>query len=69
MENSHNFTPQNIPTESNTFSVPRKLAEHLEAFAKFAGAARNEMSPDMKALVELTDRMALRAAEVKQNSL
>lgn len=68
MEN-HTFNAPHKSTDSTAFEAPTgKLAEHLQNLAEVAQDARGRMDHNMQALMALTDKAALRAAEVQQKA-
>ncbi len=45
-----------------------KLPDHLEQYQKISADLRHKMTPVMKAILELTDKTALRSAALPQSN-
>jgi hypothetical protein len=47
-------------------SLPVKLPDHLDQYAKISAELRQKMNPALQAILELTDKTALRCAAVPE---
>jgi hypothetical protein len=66
MEGSSHFSVPHQESDAANFSPLTKLPEHLDQYAKISSDLRNKMTPVMKAILELTDKTALRSAAMPQ---
>lgn len=57
------FKAPHTTSDDDTFTIGRHMAEHLEDFASEATIRRRDLTPTLRALTALTDKMSLRAAE------
>lgn len=62
MEGSSHFNVPRIETDALTFHPRTELPAHLAQYEKIANNLRANMTPVMKAVLELTDKTALRSA-------
>jgi hypothetical protein len=68
MEGSSHFKVPHQESDSVNFTPTTKLPEHLDQYAKISADLRNKMTPVMKAILELTDKTALRSAALPQGN-
>ncbi len=62
MEGSPQFLVPQQNSEEASFKPSIKLPDNLERFQKVSADLRHKMTPVMKAILELTDKTALRSA-------
>lgn len=55
-------------SDANNFTPSIKLPEQLTRYAQLSAELRHKMTPVMKALLELTDKTALRSAALPQSN-
>lgn len=68
MEGTPHITVPHQESDSATFRPMTKLPEHLEQYNKISSELRMKMTPVMQAVLELTDKMALRSAALPQSN-
>lgn len=68
MSTPSQFSVPHEDTDANDFKPVTKLPEHLSQYAKISIDLRNKMNPVMKAVLELTDKTALRSAALPQSN-
>ena len=68
MEGSSHFSVPHQNSEEDTFKPSMKLPDHLEQYQKISADLRHKMTPVMKAILELTDKTALRSAALPQSN-
>jgi hypothetical protein len=68
MSKSTQFTVPHEDSDTNNFVPSTKLPEELTRYAQMSIDLREKMTPVMKALLELTDKTALRSAALPQSS-
>jgi hypothetical protein len=57
------FKAPHTTSDDETFTIGRHMAEHLESYSAGAAERRRDLTPSLRALTSLTDKMSLRAAE------
>ncbi|MFA6608709.1 MAG: hypothetical protein WCT07_02260 [Candidatus Paceibacterota bacterium] len=62
MESSPLFNAPKPTTDEKEFTPLKNLPEHLMEYQKVAKETRDKMTPVMSAILQLTDKMALRGA-------
>lgn len=62
------FTVPHEDSDASTFTPSTKLPEELSRYAEMSINLREKMNPVMKALLELTDKTALRSAALPQSN-
>lgn len=67
MEGSSHFSVPRQGSDESDFMPILKLPEHLDELSNISKKLRAEMTPVMKAIIELTDKMALRSAALPHN--
>ncbi len=68
MSKSSQFIVPEQNSDANDFKLSTTLPEHLEQYSKLSKELRDQMTPVMKALLELTDMTALRSAALPQSN-
>jgi hypothetical protein len=67
MEGSSQFSVPHEDSDALTFVPLTKLPDHLERRLELARDLRNQMTPVMKAILELMDKSTLRSAARPQS--
>ena len=67
MEGSSHFNVPNLETDSVTFHPSIKLPEHLQQYEAISKDLRAQMTPVMRAILELTDKATLRSAALPES--
>lgn len=67
MEGSSHFNVPRQETDAANFLPHTELPAHLAQYEKIAKTLRAQMTPVMKAVLELTDKTALRSAALPQS--
>lgn len=67
MGGSSHFNVQRTDTDADNFLPLTKLPAHLAQYEKVATNLRAKMTPVMQAILELTDKTALRSAALPQS--
>ncbi len=68
MSKSTQFKVPHEDSDGNDFTPSTKLPEELTRYAKMSADLREKMTPVMKAILELTDKTALRSAALPQSN-
>lgn len=68
MSTPSQFSVPHEDSDANDFKPTTKLPEHLNQYAKISADLRSKMTPVMKAILELTDKTALRSAALPQSN-
>lgn len=68
MSKSSQFIVPEQNSDSNNFKLSTTLPEHLDQYSKISKDLREQMSPVMKTLLELTDMTALRSAALPHSN-
>lgn len=68
MEGSHHFSVPNKGSEGPDFEAFTKLPEHLDELFKISNELGATMNPVMRAVIDYTNKMALRSAAQPLNN-